>query len=63
MFDYVIAVVSDNSEVRKLKRSSMSVLLDSIFVPVPESGWNGAAGNGLGTLFAIENASKAIEKD
>ncbi len=65
MFDYVVVVVSDDSEAAKLKLSEprKDVLLDSIFVPVPESGWNGAAGNGLGTLFAIENASKAIEKD
>ena len=65
MFDYVVVVVSDDSEVARLKLSDprKDVLLDSIFVPVPESGWNGAAGNGLGTLFAIENASKAIEKD
>nr|QNO50925.1 hypothetical protein LELLBOIK_00040 [Methanosarcinales archaeon ANME-1 ERB6] len=65
MFDYVVVVVSDDSEAAKLKLSEprKDVLLDSIFVPVPESGWNGAAGNGLGTLFAIENASEAIEKD
>ncbi len=65
MFDYVVVVVSDDSEALKLKLSEprKDVLLDSIFVPVPESGWNGAAGNGLGTLFGIKNASKAIEKD
>jgi len=65
MFDYVVVVVSDDPAVRELELCSLkkSVLLDSIFVPVSESGWNGAAGNGLGTLFAIENASKAIERD
>ncbi len=65
MFDYVVVVVSDEPAVRELELSSLKkdVLLDSIFVQVSESGWNGAAGNGLGTLFAIENASKAIEKD
>lgn len=65
MFDYVVVVVSDDLALRKLERSSLKkgVLLDSIFVPVSEAGWNGAAGNGLGTLFAIENASKAVGKD
>lgn len=63
MFDYVVVVVSDDLEVRKLERSSLRVLLNTIFVPVSESAWNGAAGNGLGTLFAIENASNALRKD
>ncbi len=63
MFDYVVVVVSDDLEARKLEHSSLRVLLNSIFVPVSESGWNGAAGNGLGTLFAIENASNALRKD
>ena len=65
MFDYVVVVVSEDPEVKKLELSSLreDVLRDSIFVPVSESGWNGAAGNGLGTLFAIENASEAIGKD
>jgi mannose-6-phosphate isomerase len=65
MFDYVVVVVSEDSEVRKLELSSLreDVLLNSILVPVSESAWNGAAGNGLGTLFAIENASNAIGKD
>ncbi len=63
MFDYVVVVVSDDLEMRKLERSSLSALLNSIFVPVSEGAWNGAAGNGLGTLFAIENASNALRKD
>jgi len=64
MFDYVVVVVGEEREVRKLELSppSKDVLLNSTFVPVPESAWNGAAGNGLGTLFAIENASAAIKK-
>ncbi|MEA2076063.1 MAG: hypothetical protein U9O85_10115 [Euryarchaeota archaeon] len=62
MFDYIVVVVTDDFDARKLVCSPL-VLLDSIFVPVSESAWNGAAGNGLGTFFAIENASKAIEKD
>lgn len=65
MFDYVVVVVSEDLEVGKLELSSLrdDVLLNSILVPVSESAWNGAAGNGLGTLFAIENASNAIGKD
>ncbi|MHC1599931.1 MAG: type I phosphomannose isomerase catalytic subunit [Candidatus Methanospirareceae archaeon] len=65
MFDYIVVVVTDDLDARKLASSSFrdDVLLDSIFVPVSESAWNGAAGNGLGTLFAIENASKAIGED
>ena len=62
MFDYIVVVVTDDFDARKLACSPL-VLRDSIFVPVSESAWNGAAGNGLGTLFAIENASKAIGKD
>jgi mannose-6-phosphate isomerase len=64
MFDYVVVVVGEEREVRKLELSppSKDVLRNSTFVPVSESGWNGAAGNGLGTLFAIENASAAIRK-
>ncbi len=65
MFDYVVVVVSDEPKVKKLERSSLTenVLLNSTFIPVSESGWNGAAGNGLGTLFAIENASHATGID
>ncbi|MGB2728604.1 MAG: type I phosphomannose isomerase catalytic subunit [Halobacteriota archaeon] len=65
MFDYVVVVVSEDLEAGKLRLSppSKDVLLNSILVPVSESAWNGAAGNGLGTLFAIENASNAIGKD
>ncbi len=65
MFDYVVVVVNDDSKVKKLERSSLTenVLLNSIFVPVSESGWNGPAGNGLGTLFAIENATNATGID
>ncbi|NAS89034.1 hypothetical protein C4E24_04780 [ANME-1 cluster archaeon AG-394-G21] len=64
MFDYVVVVVGEEREVRKLELSppSNDVLRNSTFVPVPESAWNGAAGNGLGTLFAIKNASAAIRK-
>lgn len=64
MFDYVVVVVGEDSEVKNLERTPIrgDVLLNSIFVPVSESAWNGAAGNGLGTLFAIENASKAIRE-
>lgn len=63
MFDYIVVVVSEDSEVKMLERTSLKGLNSSTFVPVSERGWNGAAGNGLGTLFAIENASKAIGKD
>ena len=65
MFDYIVVVVNDDLEARKLADSSLraDVFFSSIFLPVPEGGWNGAAGNGLGTLFAIENASNAIGKD
>ena len=64
MFDYVVVVVGEDREVRKLELSppSNDVLRNSTFVPVSESGWAGAAGNGLGTLFAIKNASAAIRK-
>jgi hypothetical protein len=64
MFDYVVVVVGEEREVRKLELSTPSndVLRNSTFVPVSESGWAGAAGNGLGTLFAIKNASAAIRK-
>jgi mannose-6-phosphate isomerase len=65
MFDYVVVVVTDDLDARKLERSPFrkEILLDSTFVPVSESGWNDRAGNGLGTLFAIENASEALGKD
>jgi hypothetical protein len=64
MFNYVVVVVGEDREVRKLELSppSKDVLRNSTFVPVPESAWNGAAGNGLGTLFAIKNASAVIKK-
>jgi hypothetical protein len=64
MFDYVVVVVGEDREVRKLELSppSNDLLRNSTFLPVPESAWNGAAGNGLGTLFAIQNASAAIRK-
>ncbi len=64
MFDYVVVVVGEDREVRKLELSppAKDVLRTSTLVPVSESAWNGAAGNGLGTLFAIENASAAIRK-
>ncbi len=64
MFDYVVVVVGEEREVRKLELSPPpnDVLRNSTFVPVSESGWAGAAGNGLGTLFAIKNASAAIRK-
>nr|CBH37451.1 conserved hypothetical protein [uncultured archaeon] len=64
MFDYVVVVVGEDREVIKLELSPPpnDVLRHSTFVPVSESAWNGAAGNGLGTLFAIKNASAAIRK-
>lgn len=64
MFDYVVVVVTDDLDVKKLSDTPLraDVLLNSTFVPVAESAWNGRAGNGLGTLFAIENASRAIGK-
>jgi mannose-6-phosphate isomerase len=65
MFDYIVIVVTDDLDARKLERSPLrkEICLDSTCVPVSESGWNGRAGNGLGTLFAIENASTALGKD
>ncbi|MEA3488455.1 MAG: type I phosphomannose isomerase catalytic subunit [Euryarchaeota archaeon] len=65
MFDYVVVVVGEDSEVKNLERTPLrgDVLLNSILVPVSESAWTGAAGNGLGTLFAIENASTAIREN
>ncbi len=65
MFDYVVVVVSEEVDARQLAAASFrpGVLLNSTFVPVPESGWTGRAGNGLGTLFAIDNASTVLGKD
>ncbi|MGC9443879.1 MAG: type I phosphomannose isomerase catalytic subunit [Candidatus Methanospirareceae archaeon] len=65
MFDYIVVVVTDDFDARRLACSppSNNILLDSAFVPVSESGWHGRAGNGLGTLFAIENASEAFGTD
>ncbi len=65
MFDYIVVVVTEDLEAQKLVCASFraDVLLNSTFIPVSESAWNGRAGNGLGTLFAIENASKALGKD
>ncbi len=65
MFDYIVVVVTDDLDARKLAYASLrdDVLLNSIFVPVSESAWHGRAGNGFGTLFAIENASKTVGKD
>ena len=73
MFDYTVVVVGDESEasevrglVRSLERSPLGAglrTLNTRLVPVAESGWNGAAGNGLGTLFALQNASRAVGKD
>lgn len=65
MFDYIVVVVTDDLEARELACASLrdDVLLNSTLVPVYESDWNGRAGNGLGTLFAIENANKALGKD
>jgi len=64
MFDYVVVVVGEDSELKNLERTPLrgDVLQNSFFVPVSESAWSGAAGNGLGTLFAIENASTAIRE-
>ena len=65
MFDYLVVVVTDDSDARKLTCAPLrkDVILESTFVPVSESGWHGRAGNGLGTLFAIENANKVLGKD
>jgi mannose-6-phosphate isomerase len=65
MFDYIVVVVTDDLDARKLTCAPLrkELLLDSTFVPVSESAWNGRAGNGLGTLFAIENANKALRKN
>jgi mannose-6-phosphate isomerase len=65
MFDYIVVVVTDDLDARRLACSPLSkkILLDSAFFPVSESGWHGRAGNGLGTLFAIENASTAFGTD
>lgn len=62
MYDYVVVVVSDEEDVRELERHPPDVR-SAEFVVVSESGWNGAAGNGLGTLFALENASKKTGDD
>ncbi len=61
MFDYIVVVVGDESEVQYLRHYPWrkDVTLDSVIIPVTESGWYGAAGNGLGTLFAVKNASDA----
>ncbi|HDS46252.1 MAG TPA: hypothetical protein ENN68_09275 [Methanomicrobia archaeon] len=65
MFDYIVVVVTDDLDVQRLACSPFSkeIVLDSAFLPVSESGWHGAAGNGLGTLFAIKNASDAFGTD
>ncbi|MHC1610702.1 MAG: type I phosphomannose isomerase catalytic subunit [Candidatus Methanospirareceae archaeon] len=65
MFDYIVVVVTDDLDARKLSCASFreDVLRNSTFVPVSESAWHGRAGNGFGTLFAIENASNAIGMD
>lgn len=65
MFDYIVVVATDDLDAKWLVRTSLraDLIQNSIIVPVSESGWNGRAGNGLGTLFVIENASVAIGKD
>ncbi len=65
MFDYIVVVVTDDLDAQRLACSPLSteILRDSAFVAVPESGWHGRAGNGLGTLFAIKNASTALGTD
>ena len=65
MFDYIVVVVTDNLDALELACAPLraDVILNSTFVPVYESDWNGRAGNGFGTLFAIENASNAIGRD
>jgi mannose-6-phosphate isomerase len=65
MFDYIVVVVTDDFDAQRLACSppSKEILLDSTFVPVSESGWHGRAGNGLGTLFAIKNASTSFGTD
>ncbi|MDF2955752.1 MAG: Mannose-6-phosphate isomerase [Candidatus Alkanophagales archaeon MCA70_species_2] len=65
MFDYVVIVLPDDTQVEDFRRMSLSsdVVLDSKLIPVSEAAWQGAAGNGLGTLFALKNASAAVGKN
>jgi len=65
MFDYIVVVVSEEREAKRLGHFPWreDVLQNSVIIPVSESGWNGPAGNGLGTLFAIKNASNAAGKE
>jgi len=65
MFDYVVVVLPDETQVEDFKRLPLSsdATFNSKLIPVSEAAWHGAAGNGLGTLFAIENASTAIGKN
>ncbi len=65
MFDYIVVVVGEESEVEQLERFQWheGVIQDSVLIPVAESSWKGRAGNGLGTLFAILNASSAVGKE
>jgi len=64
MFDFVVVVATDE-DVEELERRppSPEALSKSTFLPVSESGWKGAAGNGLGTLFALQNASERLGRD
>ena len=65
MFDYIVVVVGEEREVKRLEHFPWheDVLQTSILIPVSEGSWNGPAGNGLGTLFAIKNASNAAGKE
>jgi len=65
MFDYIVVVVGEEHEVKRLEHFPWheGVLQNSILIPVSEGSWNGPAGNGLGTLFAIKNASNAAGKE
>jgi len=65
MFDYIVVVVSGEREAKRLGHFPWreDVRQNSVIIPVSESGWNGPAGNGLGTLFAIKNASNAAGKE
>jgi len=64
MFDFVVVVATDE-DVEELERRppSPEALSKSTFLPVSESSWKGAAGNGLGTLFALQNASERLGRD
>ena len=65
MFDYIVVVVGEEREVKRLEHFPWheGVLQTSILIPVSEGSWNGPAGNGLGTLFAIKTHLMQREKN